>query len=400
MRRNGLAILAVTLILTAGAWAASSEKVLFDFTLGGDGAYPTSGVIFDTKGNLYGTTENGGANFYGTAFQLMHTKSGWTENVLYSFTNGSDGAYPSGALVFDKAGNLYGTAVSGGATSCSNGCGTVFELKPGSGGSWTFSVIYSFTGGKDGFAPAFGSLIRDKAGNLYGTAEMGGKGSGTVFELIRTKSGWKEKTLYEFSGGNDAGYPLAGLSWDATGNLYGATVRGGTGNAGAVFELKHLAKGWKEKVIYNFTGGDDGAYPEYGGVTLNAAGDVYGTAAGGGKSGQGVVFVLKPSKSNWRQSVLYSFTGGSDGGQPFAGLAFNKAGNLFGAAAYFGSGNGTVFKLAHTKTGWKESTLHSFTDSDGQYPYGGVVIDSKGRLYGTTFRGGSGSAGVVYEVIP
>jgi uncharacterized repeat protein (TIGR03803 family) len=399
MRSKNLAILSVTLILVAGAWAASSEKVLFDFALGSDGAYPTGGLIFDAKGKLYGTTENGGANFYGAVFQLTHSTSGWTENVLYSFTNGNDGAYPSGALVFDKAGSLFGTAVSGGSTSCSNGCGTVFELKPGSNG-WTFSVIYSFTGGSDGFAPAFGSLILDKAGNLYGTAEMGGKGSGTVFKLTHSKSGWKEKTLYAFAGGSDAGYPLSGLSWDVAGNLYGATVRGGTGNAGAVFEVKHLKTGWKEKVIYNFTGGNDGAYPEYGSVTLNAAGDVYGTAAGGGTSNQGVVFVLKPSKSGWRESVLYSFTGGSDGGQPFAGLTLSKAGDLFGAAAYYGIGNGTVFRVAHTKSGWKESTLHSFTNSDGQYPYGGVLIDGKGRLYGTTFRGGSGGAGVVYEVTP
>jgi uncharacterized repeat protein (TIGR03803 family) len=399
MRANRLAILALTLISVSGARAASSEKVLFDFTLGSDGAYPTGGLVLDAKGNLYGTTENGGANFYGTVFQLTHSKSGWTESVLYSFTNGSDGAYPSGALVFDKAGNLYGTAVSGGSTSCSNGCGTVFKLAPGSGGTWTFSVIYSFTGGSDGFAPAFGSLILDKAGNLYGTAEMGGNGSGTVFELIHSKGGWKEKTLYAFGGGSDAGYPLAGLSWDAAGNLFGATVRGGTG-VGAVFQLKHGKTGWKEKVIYSFTGGSDGAYPEYGGVTLNATGNVYGTAAGGGASGQGVVFVLKPSKSGWKESVLYSFTGGSDGGQPFAGLTFNKAGNLFGAAAYGANGDGTVFEVAHTKSGWKESTLHTFAVSDGAFPYGSVAIDGKGRLYGTTFRGGSGSAGVVYEVTP
>jgi hypothetical protein len=389
MRGKSLAILAVTLMLTVGASAASSEKVLFDFTVGGDGAYPTSGLVFDTKGNLYGTV-----------FQLTHSKSGWTENVLYSFTNGSDGAYPSGALVFDEAGNLYGTAVSGGSTSCSNGCGTVFELVPGSGGSWTFSVIYSFTGGKDGFAPAYGSLILDKAGNLYGTAEMGGKGAGTVFELIHSKGGWKEKTLYQFAGGSDAGFPLAGLSWDAAGNLYGATVRGGAGNAGAVFQLKQIKAGWKEKVIYSFTGGNDGAYPEYGGVTLNAAGDVYGAVAGGGASGQGVVFELEPSKSGWKESVLYSFTGGSDGGQPFAGLTFNPAGNLFGATAYGANGDGTVFELAHTKSGWKESTLHIFAVSDGAFPYGSVVIDGKGRIYGTTFRGGSGSAGVVFEVTP
>lgn len=400
MRSRGLAILGVSLMLVAGAWAASSEKVLFDFSLGGDGAYPTGELVFDAKGRLYGTTENGGANFYGTVFQLTHSGSGWTEKVLYSFSNTSDGAYPSGALVFDKAGNAFGTAVSGGSTSCSNGCGTVFELVPGSNNSWTFSVIYSFTGGSDGFAPAFGGLILDTSGNLYGTAEMGGKGSGTVFKLTHTKSGWKERTLYAFRGGSDAGYPLSGLSWNADGNLYGATVRGGTGNAGAVFQLKHVASGWKEKVIYNFTGGNDGAYPEYGGVTLNAAGDVYGTVAGGGKSGQGVIFVLKLTKSGWKEGVLYNFTGGSDGGQPFAGLTFNAAGNLFGATAYGANGSGTVFELEHTAIGWKERTLHAFTGSDGQYPYAGVVIDSKGRLYGTTNHGGSGSAGVVYEVTP
>ncbi len=400
MRGNKLAIFAVILVLAAGAWAASTETVLFDFSVGNPGAYPTGGLIFDAKGRLCGTTESGGTNFYGTVFQLTHTSSGWTENVLYNFTNGSDGAYPSGALVFDKAGNLYGTAVSGGSTTCGNGCGTVFKLAPGTGGTWTFSVIYSFTGGSDGFAPAFGSLIRDSSGNLYGTAEMGGKGSGTIFKLTRTSTGWKEHTLYEFRGGSDAGYPLAGLSWDASGNLYGATVRGGTDNAGAVFELKHLTTGWKESVIYNFTGGTDGAYPEYGGVTLNAAGDVYGTAAGGGKSGQGVVFVLKPTSGGWKENVLHSFTGVNDGGQPFAGLTFDSAGNLYGATAYGANGDGTVFELVHTTTGWRTHTLHAFTGTDGQYPYAGVVIDSKGKLYGTTNHGGNSNAGVVYEVTP
>jgi uncharacterized repeat protein (TIGR03803 family) len=402
MKSKTVALLTLVLLLATSAWA-STETALYKFCSQQyctDGAMPTAGVIFDKAGNLYGTTMIGGSNMDGAVFELKHSKSGWTESVLYSFTGGDDGTNPIGPLVFDKAGNLYGTADGGGS-----GYGTVFELKPSSG-SWTFNVIYTFQGGDDGASPAYGGLVVDKSGNLYGTTEMGGaNGSGTVFELTPGKSGWTKSTLYSFAGGSDAGYPLTGVTLDEAGDLYGATVSGGSYGEGAVFELEH--KSWTESVLYSFTGGSDGAYPEFGAVTIKA-GNIYGTAAGGGADSLGVVYELKYSKSGWTESVLYSFTGGTDGGEPFAGVAFNKAGDLAGAAAYYGKDSyGSVFELAKKKAGWKENTLYDFTGSDGMYPYGGIVFDPKGNWYSTTYYGGNldcdnphYGCGVVYEVKP
>jgi len=405
----GLAIslaVIVSLIVAPGAWA-KTETVLYSFcsqSSCSDGTWPTAGPAFDKSGNLYGTTESGGGSFAGVVWELKHAKSGWSENVLYSFTGGNDGSGPTGSLVLDKAGNVYGTANGGGSA----GSGTVFELTPSNGG-WTFNLIYTFQGGDDGAHPAFGGLILDKAGNLYGTTETGGSANvGTVFELTPVKGGWTKTTLYSFAGGSDAADPLTGLTMDKTGNLYGATVGGGAYGYGAVFELSRHKKSWTESVIYSFTGGSDGGYPEFGAVTIDKAGQVYGTAAGGGTAGQGVVYLLKHSTSGWSESVLYSFTGGNDGGQPFAGLTFNKAGDLFGAAAYFGAqSDGTVFELVKKKASWKEKTIYTFSGSDGKYPYGGIVFDAKGNLYSTTYWGGNlncdsppEGCGVVYEIKP
>lgn len=398
--------LALILFFTAGAWA-STEKVLYAFCSQGncaDGAYPYAGVISDKVHNLYGTTAQGGNNFAGLVYELKHTKSGWKESVLYKFTGGADGAAPTGQLVFDKKGNLYGIANGGGS-----GYGTVYELTP-SKGRWTFKVIHTFQGGNDGIVNiGVSGLVLDKAGHLYGVTEMGGTaGYGTIFELARSGSSWKKTTLYSFAGGTDAADPLMGLTWDTAGNLYGATVGGGAYGCGAVFELKHQKKTWGESVIYNFTGGGDGCWPEFGSVTIPKSGDIYGTTGAGGSSNQGVVYLLKFSNGTWNETTLYDFTGGNDGGQVFAGVTLDPAGNIFGAAAYYGTdGYGTVIELAKQKSGWQEKTLQDFTGSDGGYPYGNIMVDAKGNLYGTTFRGGNLSCnqvqqgcGVVFEMKP
>src|ERR1035441_332430 len=233
--RAVLAIIAATLFVTS-TWATAQEKVLHNFNNNGtDGTNPRAGLIFDAAGNLYGTTENGGTNGVGTVFELTPTAGGgWTETVLYSFcsqANCTDGYQPWAGLIFDAAGNLYGTTVYGGTadTTCSY-CGTVFELTPNGSGGWTETVLHSFGDGTDGFYPSAG-LIFDAAGNLYGTTAMGGTydypWDGTVFELTPAAGGgWTEKVLYSFGGGTDGYWPEAGLIFDAAGNLYGTTYSG------------------------------------------------------------------------------------------------------------------------------------------------------------------------------
>lgn len=398
--------LALILLFTAGAWAGT-EKVLYAFCSQencADGAYPYAGVIADKAHNLYGTTAQGGDNFNGLVYELKHTKSGWKESVLYKFTGGADGAAPTGQLLFDNNGNLYGIANGGGV-----GYGTVYELSPARGG-WAFKVIHTFQGGNDGVVNiGVSGLVLDKAGHLYGVTEMGGTaGYGTVFELSHAGSKWNKKTLYNFAAGADAEDPLMGLTWDDAGNLYGATVGGGANGCGAVFELAHRKTAWKESVIYNFTGGSDGCWPEFGSITIPKSGEIYGTTGAGGSDNQGVVYLLKRSNGTWSETTLYDFTGGNDGGQVFAGVTLDPAGNIFGAAAYYGSGNyGTVVELTKQKSGWHEKTLRDFTGSNGGYPYGNIMVDATGNLYGTTFRGGNlgcntvqQGCGIVFEMKP
>ena len=389
MKREVLLLLMTALLLTASAWAGN-DITLHTFCSQQsctDGAYPYAGMIFDNAYNLYGTTQQGGTDLGGgTVFQLTRSGNGWTQTVLHSFLGGSDGSNPVGPLVIDPAGNIYGIASTGGL-----GFGTVFELTPSDGG-WNFSVIYTFQGGTDGVVGIdSGGLALDAAGNLYGTTEMGGStGTGTVFELSPSDGGWTKTTLYSFAGGNDAADPLTGVTLDSAGNLFGATVAGGTDGGGAVFEVSNNGGTWTEQVIYSFTGGDDGAYPEFGAPIFDNAGNLYGTVAGGGAYNQGVVYELTPSNGGWSESVLYTFTGGDDGGQPFAGLTFSKDGNLFGGAAYFGAnGDGTLFELVHGESGWQEKTVHTFNGNDGKYPYGSVIFDQAGDLFATTFWGGN-----------
>jgi uncharacterized repeat protein (TIGR03803 family) len=250
---------------------SGNPTVLYSFTGGSDGAYPEAGVIADVAGNLYGTTISGGANDAGTVFQL--TPAG-ALNVLYSFTGGSDGALPWAGMIADAPGNLYGTTYGGGAS----GQGTVFKLDP----SGTLTVLYSFTGGND--ASPWAGLIADTAGNLYGTTE-GGDGPGEVFQL--TPSGTLT-VLHSFTGGSDGAYPEAGVIADVAGNLYGTTWGGGAGGQGTLFQLTPSDT---LTVLHSFTGGSDGAWPG-GDLLVDAAGNLYGTTTGGGAGGQGAVFEL------------------------------------------------------------------------------------------------------------
>jgi uncharacterized repeat protein (TIGR03803 family) len=405
MRGKALAIVAVTLILAAGAWAATSEKVLYNFySQSGDGYYPYAGLISDKSGNFYGTTYEGGANSsYGAVFELSPSGSGWTEKVLYSFGASPDGYYPYAGLVMDKSGNLYGTTYYGGTS----GYGTVYELKH-SGSKWTEVQLYSFTDANGDGAYPLASLVFDAKGNLYGTTYAGGKSQyGTAFQLKPSKSGkWTETVLYSFSGGTTDGYyPEFGpLVVGKGGYFYGTTLYGGSNyNAGTVYELFEARGVWVEKVIYAFTGGRAGEYP-YSGVTMDTAGALYGTAYQDGLNNYGVVYRLTEAKNKtWTHLTLYNFAGGTtDGAYPVAGVTVDTKGDLYGTTYYGGQSNeGTAYELKLTKGKYTQNVLHSFVGgADGAYPRGGVILNSKADVFGTTELGGSKSGGVIFEITP
>lgn len=314
---------------------ASGEEEVYSFqNNGADGLRPLFGVVLDEAGNLYGTTTGGGAYGYGTVFKVSSSE---VESVLHSFNqNGTDGASPEGALIIGGNGNLYGTTNSGGANCLPGGCGTVFEITP----SGAVTILYSFAdNGADGMYPSAG-LAMDTNGNLYGTTSSGGTyNKGTVFEV--TSSG-TETILYSFGGNaSDGSSPAyAPLVVDAEGNVYGTTFEGGAHDLGMVFEVTQSGA---ETNLHSFGANvNDGQFP-YGGLVLDAAGNLYGMADTGGPHAEGAVFKLTPSG---RETILYSFPAGpSDGETPLGGLLMGN-GSLYGTTQYGGThGYGTVFKL-------------------------------------------------------
>jgi len=396
------------------ASAAPHEKVLHSFN-GNDGAGSLAGLIFDAAGNLYGTTTAGGSYDAGTVFELTPGADGsWKEKVLYSF--GKEAASPQSSLVFDTSGNLYGTTLNGGAYNA----GTVFDLTSTGGGGWKEKILHSFnSNGNDGFFP-YASLIIDTSGNLYGTTYNGGgnsnlgSGCGAVFELThKVRGGWKETILHTFeNNGKDGCYPYAGLVLDASGNLYGTTSQGGGANGfGTVFELTKAHDGWVEKLLHTFSFNDeDGFYPTAG-LTFDSAGNLYGTTRSGGRSicetGCGIVFELSPTAGgSWMERILHTFDrhGGADGYYPAGSLIFDAAGNLYGTTYSGGTYHidGTAFELTPRTggPGWTEKVLHSFDRGDGDEPWGGLISDPKGNLYGTTYFGGTYGGGTVFEITP
>ena len=403
-----LVMVVVVLVLAPGTWAQSRYKTLHRFKDGPDGADPWGGLIFDQAGNLYGIDfGNGGQGLFGNVFKLRPNADGsWTEERLHNFTGGKDGADPGAGVIFDAAGNLYGTTVNGGDHWLS--IGVVFELTPNANGGWTETVLHTFKGGDQGHPWA--ALIFDQAGNLYGTT-IGGGSNGMVFKLKpNPDGGWTESVLHSFSGGADGAAPYGGVIIDQAGNLYGTTVGGGAHGAfgGVVFKLTPQPDGsWTESVLYNFTDGADGGAP-FGGLIFDQSGNLYGTTAVGGNLSQcsggcGVVFELTPNgNGGWKEQVLHAFAG-SDGGSPEAALTFDGAGNLYGTTDRGGAstcGCGTVFRLSrNSKGGWDHSTLHSFYAHPGASPTAGVIFDAAGNLFSTT-SGYPLTFGSVFEITP
>jgi uncharacterized repeat protein (TIGR03803 family) len=404
-----VALTAVALTCGLAANALGNEKVLYAFKGKADGSGPDSSLISDNAGNLYGTTYAGGTYGFGTVFKLSHVSGHWKETVLYSFSGGSDGKNPMAGVVMDSAGNLYGTTVSGGLSNCL--CGVVFKLDP----SGVETVIFGFD--QNGGDRPTADLLLDSQGNLFGTAQVGGAfDQGVVFEMIPQSHGtWTENVVYSFTrNSGDGTNPMAGLVQDKAGNLYGTTNNSNDGfGHGTVFELKRNGNTWTESVLYQFTGGSDGGAPEAG-VTIHD-GKLYGTTPNGG-IGAGVAFQLQPVSGGWKESVIYTFSGrGRNAVSPFSGLIFDKSGNAFGTTAQGGwrycdaLGCGTVYKLTPQSSGtWQESVLYRFDGpgvGDGEYPTGSRLLqDAKGHLYGPTVSGGRKSCGtgcgVVFEVSP
>jgi uncharacterized repeat protein (TIGR03803 family) len=387
-----LAIMLPPAVLASRSAHAQTFSVLYSFTGGTDGGNSMGNLMLDKLGNLYGTTDRGGYlpcngnnSGCGTVFKLDITGK---ETTLHSFTwTGGDGAYPEAGIVQDMEGNLYGTTVEGGRY----GCGIIFRVDK----TGKETVLHTFSGkGHDGCQP-YASLIRDAAGNLYGTTWGGGSNGGTVFKLDEAG---KERVLHAFTG---AVIP-AGLVRDERGNLYGVTLDGGAYHDGTVFKVCTIGKA---TVLHSFSGtsthGPDGVRPEAG-LVRGPEGNLYGTTVSGGIFGYGTVFKVD---KNGRETVLHSFSGTGDGAQPFADLVMDSRGNLYGTTFYGGVFNhGTVFKV--DKAG-KETVLYNFVgNGDGVCPWAGLARDAKGNLYGTTsfdYIHSDGSAagyGTVFKLTP
>ncbi|MHB8216320.1 MAG: choice-of-anchor tandem repeat GloVer-containing protein [Candidatus Sulfotelmatobacter sp.] len=324
-----------------------------------------------------------------------------TTQVIYSFAGGQDGEYLDTDLVMDSAGNIYGTSVQGGDF----GSGTVFQLSP-TGSGWTHTVLYSFRGGRDGGEPYKGVTL-DTQGNLYGTAVTGGGGSceggcGVAFELTHSGGSWIQSVIHYFTGGNDGSGPGSGLTFDRHGNLYGMTPTGGAYGLGVVYQLKPQTNGgWRLNVVHAFTGGDDGSSGSAGRLILDRAENLYGVTTVGGANGDGVAFEITRSLSGWTLLPLYAFKDQPDGALPYGGLIFDRAGNLYGTTYYAGANDvGTVYKLTHANGSWTETVLYSFKGgTDGSSPISTLVSDTAGNLYGTTSDGGTGCAcGVIFKL--
>jgi len=319
-----------------------------------------------------------------------------TFTVLHNFT-GPEGDYPYAGLTMDRAGNLYGTAGNGGNTEgqCStSGCGTVFELKH-EGSGWILDPLYAFSG-PDGNSPQ-ARVIIGPDGNLYGTTTYGGTANaGTVFKLSPPPSAckialcpWRETVLYSFQGGSDGEQPQSGdLLFDQQGDIYGTTPYGGTGsgcfaNCGVVYKLTPSNGAWTESVLYRFQGGNDGAFP-FAGLIFDTAGNLYGTAEFGGTGFYGVVYKLSPSESGWTESVIYAF--GDDPSQPYGGLISDQSGNLYGVTSTMTTENTVVYELTPTDGAWSYQQLYSFPAYVGSVAK--LTMDAAGRLYGTILLGG------------
>jgi len=406
-------VLVFILICAASAfsqsqWPSHQENVIYTFGNGDSVADPTSGLIADSAGNLYGSAPS-------EVYELSppaQPGGDWTESLIYFFQGGI--GYNLGNLTLDSSGNLYGaTTNGGGSTNCNGGCGTVFELSPPSvvGGSWTYTALYDFQGGTtDGQEPN-GDLIFDSAGNIYGTTQAGGNqqcdfpGCGVIFELSPPSSQgepWTESILYLFQGGSDGSGPYAGLTLDEQGRLYGTTAFGGQSSVckssygcGTVFVLRrstHDGQNWSEKVLLRFNANGVTGLEPLGTLTIHENA-IYGTTASGSDPDGPVIFKLSLEQDAPIETVLY----GSDDACSVSksGIVFDHAGNLygvFGSDGCEGGDGGEVYELKKPQTQGGPWTIYYPGMPYGSWPVGGLTIVGN-SLYGATNQGGDPNCG-------
>ena len=395
-----LAIVFVLTTFTSASSQGQTVTTIYSFTGGADGQYPAAGLTMDAAGNFYGTASYGGYtggycfSGCGTVFKLQHKGSGWVLLPIYSFTY-SDGSSPQARVIFGPDGNLYGTTAYGGPADK----GVVFRLQPPATACkaalcpWNETVLYAFTGGADGANPTYGDLAFDQAGNIYGTTPGGGDPvckCGVVYELSPSNGGWTQTILHTFQQDHDGEGAYAGVIFDAAGNLYGTTAGGGpqgSYGAGTVYQLTPSGDGWAETILYSFMGDKDGGYP-YGGLILDAAGNLYGV------NSSGVVYELSPSNGGWTFKLLYTFMNVYEGS--FAQLTMDTRGQLYGTLALAGQ---DVFRLTPAGGLWF-LTGFSYNGSGLDIPDGSVSLDASGNVYTTTSRGGKHVQGSILEITP
>ncbi len=385
----------ITFVASIGPAAPAQTFSVIHAFAGSDGSNPWAGLTI-RAGVLYGTSSRlpQDARFAGTVYQLSHFGSSWAYTSLASVS----GQLVAGAA-FGPDNHLYGTTFSGGSQEE----GSVFELTPQmsickmANCFWPQKLLYQFSGSPDGAGPGPGVLVWDQAGNIYGTTMSGGfANAGTVYKMTKSGNSWMEVPIYTFTG-PDGGIPYGGVILDDNGNLFGTTIAGGLYGWGNVFELKYTnGVGWTETVLYSFENSTDGWLP-YAGLARDSMGNLYGSAAGGGSGGGGTVFELSPVGDTWEFKLLYSFSGQqgmycvANALGPVAPLTFDSAGNLYGTTYCDGANSsGNIFKLTNTQNGWHYTSLYDFTGSaDGATPIGKVAIDADGTLYGTAYQGGN-----------
>ncbi len=401
--RFALALICALSMIAMQPAQAQTFSVIYNFTPYGQ-QQPATGLTIDAHENFYGTTlYTDSSHTDGGVFKLRQSGANWIFTPLYGFPNGVGNYDPEGPLLLAADGNLFGNL----ATSWdSHYCGGVFHLAPSGSiprtalAQWNYTSIYTFSCGSDGANPT-GPLTFDQSGDIYGTTNRGGSaGFGTTYELTRSDNNWTETVLHSAQGDGDGVLPVNGVVLDTSGNLYGVFAGAGPYGQGAIYELSPSGSGWTEQILYGFTGGSDGEAPSS--VIIDASGDLFGTTSAGGSGNGGTIFELARVNGGWNFSTLYSLSGTRGDCGPDARLILDTAGNLYGETKCDGAyGLGSVFKLTHSAGGWTYSDLHDFTGgSDGEYPQGSLVFDTNGNLYGTTFGGGAYGGGVVFQITP